>query len=305
MCIRDSSCCNSIKYKKNLNNFLQYQNLEQQLKANAVRWQRMLEHNPDYSDYESLELIENPPSDNQLARWRLKNFDVAERTFALIEFQTFILNGMAGFVFMRDLQGVSPLLRWPSSSGDSNELVLIPLGNQTTIQQRIESMFDLSSSDWKLMQTLPRLFASILGQPAALKATGDFNVLPLRLCLDKLSQVIQKFPPSLRFDRVSLKREQVNTDYEHLWLRFENLSFGDKAYPEFDFRLSCANVRTNGFGNHPKLEFPEGSSKAPFESWFIDSYDDFGAKLELRLACLLYTSPSPRDRTRSRMPSSA
>ena len=27
--------------------------------------------------------------------------------------------------------------------------------------------------------------------------------------------------------------------------------------------------------------------------------------LELSLACLLYTSPSPRDRTRSRMPSSA
>ena len=29
------------------------------------------------------------------------------------------------------------------------------------------------------------------------------------------------------------------------------------------------------------------------------------AAWELRYACLLYTSPSPRDRTRSRMPSSA
>ena len=34
---------------------------------------------------------------------------------------------------------------------------------------------------------------------------------------------------------------------------------------------------------------------------------DFAAKTEFgqRLVCLLYTSPSPRDRTRSRMPSSA
>ena len=30
-----------------------------------------------------------------------------------------------------------------------------------------------------------------------------------------------------------------------------------------------------------------------------------GSSIEYRIACLLYTSPSPRDRTRSRMPSSA
>ena len=30
-----------------------------------------------------------------------------------------------------------------------------------------------------------------------------------------------------------------------------------------------------------------------------------GVSLDAILACLLYTSPSPRDRTRSRMPSSA
>ena len=33
-------------------------------------------------------------------------------------------------------------------------------------------------------------------------------------------------------------------------------------------------------------------------------YDDLGSDASL-MACLLYTSPSPRDRTRSRMPSSA
>ena len=34
----------------------------------------------------------------------------------------------------------------------------------------------------------------------------------------------------------------------------------------------------------------------------LPSFDDFAA---VKLVCLLYTSPSPRDRTRSRMPSSA
>ena len=42
--------------------------------------------------------------------------------------------------------------------------------------------------------------------------------------------------------------------------------------------------------------------KERIESGFVE--DTTNNRMEL-LACLLYTSPSPRDRTRSRMPSSA
>ena len=263
--------------------FLQNQELEQQLKANSVRWQRMLGRNPDYSDYESIELVEAPTGDSQTAHWRLANIDAADRTFSTLEFKTFILSGVAGFIFTRDEHGASPLLHWPASSSAGN-VYQIPLGRQATLQERIEAFFELSSADWKLMQKLPRVLTSILEQPDAVKASGDFNALPLRLGLDKLGQIIDKFPHSLRFDGVKLKSEQVNSDYEHLWFSFENLSLGDKAYAEFEFRLSCANVHTDGFGKHPKLEFPEGVGQAPLQNWFADSYDDFGAKLELRVA---------------------
>ena len=263
--------------------FLKNQELEQQLKANSVRWQRMLGRNPDYSDFESIELLQAPTGDDQLAHWRLANIDAADRTFATLEFKTFILSGVAGFIFTRDEHGASPLLHWPASSSASN-LYQIPLGRQATLQERVEGFFELSSADWKLMQKLPRVLTGVLEQPDAIKANGDFNALPLRLGLDKLGQIIDKFPHSLRFDGVKLKNEQVNSEYEHLWLIFENLSLGDNAYAEFEFRLSCANVHTNGFGKHPKLEFPEGAGQAPLPSWFADSYDDFGAKLELRLA---------------------
>ena len=37
----------------------------------------------------------------------------------------------------------------------------------------------------------------------------------------------------------------------------------------------------------------------------IPGYKGYKEKEQRREACLLYTSPSPRDRTRSRMPSSA
>ena len=41
------------------------------------------------------------------------------------------------------------------------------------------------------------------------------------------------------------------------------------------------------------------------DSWKLDLALPDGGRLELFSFCLLYTSPSPRDRTRSRMPSSA
>ena len=41
------------------------------------------------------------------------------------------------------------------------------------------------------------------------------------------------------------------------------------------------------------------------QSWIRDTFKDLREDLDEANSCLLYTSPSPRDRTRSRMPSSA
>ena len=38
---------------------------------------------------------------------------------------------------------------------------------------------------------------------------------------------------------------------------------------------------------------------------YLEVLESFSKKIQQDEACLLYTSPSPRDRTRSRMPSSA
>ena len=43
----------------------------------------------------------------------------------------------------------------------------------------------------------------------------------------------------------------------------------------------------------------------PMEGFVASEYDEIFDLAEMNLHCLLYTSPSPRDRTRSRMPSSA
>jgi hypothetical protein len=124
-----------------------------------------------------------------------------------------------------------------------------------------------------------------MDNPAALKAPAGFNPAELTVALTQFITLIEKYAAaSLCYDRVTLKREQVNPDYEHLWLALENTSFQGKHWPSFEFRLACANVRPNLFGAHPKLEFPEDTGKAQFDNWFAEAHDDFGAKFELRFA---------------------
>ena len=51
------------------------------------------------------------------------------------------------------------------------------------------------------------------------------------------------------------------------------------------------------------------TSKSGADETFVEGQERYGGLLDnlfyIIYACLLYTSPSPRDRTRSRMPSSA
>ena len=79
-----------------------------------------------------------------------------------------------------------------------------------------------------------------------------------------------------------------------------NEYYNDKAnqslYPEF-FRLGKLSCASDKFEDR-------GMEYAPIKDEI--TFDDF-AKIDIRvgLICLLYTSPSPRDKRQSRMPSSA
>jgi len=96
---------------------------------------------------------------------------------------------------------------------------------------------------------------------------------------------MQALPVLLRYDAVKLKRELINPDYEHLWLEFKGMSLGARTWPKFEMRLGAAMVQRVGFSQFPKFEFPliDGRVK-PFDSWYAESQDDHGGKLELRFS---------------------
>lgn len=263
--------------------FLQHQDKQKELQIAEARWQRLLQRNPAYLDYETIEILPAPGKDDAIA-WRLTNLSAAGRHFPILEFKTPLECGVAGLIFSRSVEGNHLLTRWPATANQQNELILMPAGTTATLQQRAETLLDLATSDWSLLQVLTAQLIETLASSTILKERTDFQPDAFRAGLEKFGQILQKFPPTLRYDQVQLKREQINPDYEHLWLHFDNLSFSGKRWPEFEFRLACANVQPGRFGFHPKLEFPEKGGQAPFETWFIESSDDFGAKLELRFA---------------------
>ncbi|MCH8533307.1 MAG: hypothetical protein LAT66_04235 [Alkalimonas sp.] len=151
-------------------------------------------------------------------------------------------------------------------------------GTPWTLSTQTEGK-NLTNAQWALAEALPK----------ALQCTLEHAPLSPRQkkrwhkALEKLQHHLNAQPPRLVYKAVRLKREQVNPDYEHLWLTLEQPSFNQTHLDSWSFRISCAGITPNEFGNQPKLEFPDQEAQL-LESWFQESQDHFGNKLELRFA---------------------
>ena len=67
-----------------------------------------------------------------------------------------------------------------------------------------------------------------------------------------------------------------------------------------------ANLPNNAWTNFGPIDPEElDAFRLEHENTYVKSVDKFPCMTDYIVPCLLYTSPSPRDRTRSRMPSSA
>jgi hypothetical protein len=264
--------------------FLKYQDVTKEVERAQARWRRMLVRNPDYCDVESIKIESVVQDKVQRTTWKVKGMDAGGRHIPEISFVTFIEKGIAGFEFSRLDNGSAGLLRWPSTLAEDKTLTIAMGGDAKASEKRALAIIGLATSDWSLIAVLIGLLTKALQSPSLLKAPQNFDATGLIKALVKLESNLKALPEVLRYDKVKLKREQVNPDYEHLWFSFENMKVSGKLIGDFEYRVSCTNVRPKKFGDHPKLEFPEETCKTFMQSWFDESYDDYGAKLELRFA---------------------
>jgi hypothetical protein len=260
---------------------IQLQDVQYALVSAEERWQRMLQRNPGYCDCESIKILS---AKGNTALWRIKNLRLNNRHFAEITFKTILIQNMAGFVFPHQGNESGMMKRWPLLSGNQRDLEIIPIGAEAILKRRIEIMVDLSTTDWEFLHALTYQMEATLGHAPSLTKLVEFKPSPLFAGLGRLREVIEKFPATVRYDHVDLKQEWLGSGYEHLSLHFQNLSFDGKRWTEFEFRLSCSNVLSDCFGQFPHLAFPPSNGCSPFENWFVESHDEFGAKMELRFA---------------------
>ena len=176
-----------------------------------------------------------------------------------------------------------PLLRQPISDTPDG-LLLLPIDPRRHPGHSLPPIQQLATSDRRLLRNLARAFHQALAQPQALGLPKDYPSAALRTALARFSAALDALPPVFSYDRCRLERQQINPDYEHLWLRLDNPALGAAQWPSLDVRVSCANVGPDRFGTHPKLEFPKPEAASPLSGWYAESQDDFGPKFELRFA---------------------
>lgn len=249
-----------------------FEKLYQDIQA---RWARLEKRYPSYVDFGSVELVGfDNLSDVPSITWRVKDYAQGGVVFDELLFQTVLQDGQPGIGIVVDTKTVAsldsalvPNLLKPQSRQVER---FIRMG-QTEFRQVLAAttiVTQLEASDWRGIN-LPK----------------DFDLGFWRQSLKLLPTQLQALPVLLRYDAVKLKRELINPDYEHLWLEFKGMGLGARSWPKFEMRLGAAMVQPNGFSQFPKFEIPliDGKTK-PFESWFAESQDDNGAKLELRFS---------------------
>jgi regulator of replication initiation timing len=266
--------------------FLQYQTAQQQNQAHDARWQQLMRRHPECYDYQTISAViaPNSTSEHPTLTWQIQDFYSGERSIQHIKCDTTLVNDTAVITFDR-AQLMANLLRWPlSAAADLSTTPVHLTVPDSETDPLAQWWFELAASDWVWLRSLYHIFATVLAQPDRLALPQDYPSARLRNALKQTRDRIDRLPSVVRYDQVTLKAEQVNPDYEHLWLQLTPFVFGTQRSTCFDVRLSCAIPPGQPFGHYPKLEFP-ASTADTFQNWFAESHDDHGAKLELRFAC--------------------
>lgn len=258
--------------------FLDRQKLKQDNRAFQIKLDKIVQNYPNYIQFESLAITSiDGLSATPGISWKLSDCYFAGNSFSYIEFKSVMHEGKAGIQILSMAEIDSNPV-----SFDSNNLVYPELASKSTQQQSL--LLRTDSKQWFALRAAISTIELVIEKKwQNLILPAEFDRQFWTSCFGNLIKDFRRLPPALRFDRARLKRETVNSDYEHLWLEIFGVTFENITLPKIEIRLSAANITPGKFSRFPKIEIPliDGKEK-PFESWFQESTDDYGGKWELR-----------------------
>lgn len=261
-----------------------FKSLELEKNAVEARLVQVLQKHPMPVGCERLEILGAPAGDQLNMQWQAIGLETGKRIQPSLLFSTIIEDSALGLIFSRQQAANNGLIRWPEILSTANELVLSPVGNATTGPIRAETWLSLATTDLDTAIALSLALEKELKNDGIVKQLGQDISSRLLAGLDAFKHLSSRTQSTFRYDQVRLKRATVNDDYEHLWLEFDHVCYGQFRLRHFECRIACAELITKRFGSFPKLEFPRLDSQQSLTSWYAESRDDFGDKLELRFA---------------------
>ena len=261
--------------------FLQKQQIQQEYNSLRSRWRRIEHNHPTLIDYDDIRLISvDTVSASPYLVWEAKNFYHANVHYPRFHLVTLLNEGRGGMSVLDS----DPLKDSQAAIRSLSNNVVFPhlLASPQLIAQNYRL---LGIVPWKRSTSGIALLEEIL-QNIWPKGQFPSNMDPSfwRSSLTQLLLDLKRLPKMVTFEKVALKRELRNLDYEHLWLEIDNVQFGkDYFFPKFEMRIGASLIESQGFSRYPKFEFPLiGGRAKPFESWYAESSDEHGSKFEVR-----------------------
>ena len=165
--------------------------------------------------------LERQPETEGAYTCQLQQLDMAGRHFDNLTLQLHIQSdGCAALALPRPEQGPGPLLRWPTEVQPGQTLLLHPATQPDTPAQQVAAFMQLTSTDWQLVQSLPRLLLAALPQTTAL---DDQQKQDLRNALQRHVEQLKAFAGMLHFDSVACPTapspNQLALQLQHLTLQ--------------------------------------------------------------------------------------
>ena len=261
--------------------FLQKQQVQLEYNSLQSRWKRIERSYPNLLDYDDIKLVTvDSVSATPYLIWEAKNFYHANVIYPRFNMVTLLNEGRGGMAVLDpDVLGDK---KAASRSLSQNIIFPYQLSNPLAIAQNYKL---LGNIPWKRTLSGVALLDEILQKiwPRS-QFPKEMDPSFWRSSLTQLLLDLKQLPKTITFEKVVLKRELRNIDYEHVWLEVHNLQFGnDYVIPKFEIRIGASLIQPQGFSRHPKFEFPLINGRVkPFETWYAESSDENGSKFELR-----------------------
>lgn len=91
----------------------------------------------------------------------------------------------------------------------------------------------------------------------------------------------------LSFTKLTLSQNMVAETNQHLSIRADNLSYAERSFEQFEFKIGAKRIEKDGFTQFGSIELREQKGVAPISDWSIATKDKWGKKLILSLGPII------------------